>query len=195
MQFVKAPSTFVDVTSEVVSDVVAERVKAVRKKRGLTASQLAERCAEVGTPELTAQALSNIETGRRDKEGRRRRYVTVDEVVALALALGVAPVHLLIDPEGDDYQVTPTHAEPSTAVRAWVRGFRPLEGTDTRMFWAEVPPAEFGVQEDAPGRQEWVREVTAYLSRSMGRMYRREDGTVVFEVERPRGDRDGQGLD
>jgi hypothetical protein len=36
---------------------------------------------------LTASVIANIETGRRDEQGRRRRDVTVDEVVALAAAL------------------------------------------------------------------------------------------------------------
>lgn len=79
------------------SDLVAERVTCVRKSRGMTAQDLAERCAttEVGAPEITAQTISNIETGRRDKDGRRRRAVTVDELMSLAVALQVPPADLL----------------------------------------------------------------------------------------------------
>lgn len=153
LQFVKAPSTFVDVTSEVVSDVVAERVRDVRKRRGLTASQLAERCAEIGAPELTAQALSNIETGRRVKDGPRRRYITIDEVLALALALDVAPVHLVVPPDAadeDEYQITPTSAVSVRDVRAWFRGYYPVLGRSVRDFHGEVPESEYGLVQLAP---------------------------------------------
>ncbi|MFD6889116.1 helix-turn-helix domain-containing protein [Streptomyces sp. NPDC059957] len=144
-------------SSTTVSDVVAERVKEVRKRRGLTAVQLAERCAAIGVPELTPQSVSNIETGRRDKAGARRRYVTVDELVALAVALEVAPVHLLVPPHpsprwdggqhdpNDEaaYRLTPTRTEPSFMVRRFIRGETPLPGMDERAFYSEIPPQEF----------------------------------------------------
>ena len=78
-----------------VSERVADRVRAIRRAKGLTAQALADRA-----PGLTAQAVSNIETGRRDKDGRRRRAVTVDELMELADALGVTAWQLLAaDPE------------------------------------------------------------------------------------------------
>jgi hypothetical protein len=128
---------------ETPSDVVAERVKAARKGR-FTVAQLAKRCAELGATGLTEQALYNIETGRPDKQGRRRRAVTVDELLALAYALSVAPVHLLI-PIDDELQ--PFHHIPKTAVRAgraraWVRGDDPLS-TDRRVYFSQVPEHEW----------------------------------------------------
>jgi transcriptional regulator with XRE-family HTH domain len=126
------------------SDMVARRVREVRRRRGLTVAQLAQRCAELGYPDLTDQALYNLEAGRADKRGRRRRAVTVDELLVLALTLDVAPVHLLVPLEDDrPYQTTPTRAEQSGPVRDWVRGVEPLDGTDARAYWSEVPEVEW----------------------------------------------------
>ncbi|MEU2975975.1 helix-turn-helix transcriptional regulator [Streptomyces hirsutus] len=127
--------------------MVAERVREVRKKQGLTAAQLAQHCAERGYPELTTQALSNIESGRRDKDGRRRRFVTVDELMTLALVLEVAPVYLLIPPLPSPEQPLPDDAaELSTVTHVWqgfIKGERPLPGMDPQRFLSEVPREEF----------------------------------------------------
>lgn len=117
------------------SDLVAERVKAVRKARGMTAQDLAFKCAsaEVGAPEITTQTVSNIETGRRDKDGRRRRAVTVDEFMSLAVALDVAPVDLLIPSDlADDAQFSIAPGVDATAqvARDWVAGVGFLPGIE-----------------------------------------------------------------
>jgi transcriptional regulator with XRE-family HTH domain len=127
------------------SDVAAKRVREVRRKRGLTVAQLAERCAVRGMPGLTEQALYNLEAGRADKRGRRRRAVTVDELLVLGLALDVAPVHLLVSPDHDDepYQITPARGEPAGAVRDWIRGVPALAGIVQRDFYNEVPEPEW----------------------------------------------------
>lgn len=92
---VNPASTVVAMASETLSDAVAARVRGARHARRWQASDLAERCAELGHPELTTAVIQNIENGRRDKDGRRRRYITVDELHALADALGCSPVELL----------------------------------------------------------------------------------------------------
>ena len=155
--------------------MVAVRIKEVRTRRGLTAAQLAIRCAGVGRPDLTASAISNIETGRRDNTGRRRRDVTVDELLALAKALQVSPVHLLVPPAADDepYQVTPEVAAPALHVREWVRGYGLLPGDDRQVYLSEVPPGEFEEIEGLlfPTRQPWqLRQMrrTPKRSRSKG---------------------------
>ena len=109
--------------------VVAERVREVRKRRGWTMAQLAERCAAIGAPQITENALENLEYGRRGT----RRAVTVDDLFALAVALDIAPVHLLVTPDED---------ETSARRRAWVRGLDALDG-DPRLYFSQVPHAEF----------------------------------------------------
>jgi len=115
------------------SDITAERVREIRRRRRLSVGDLAAVCAAVGYPELTGQAIYNIESGRR-VQGRRRRTVSVDELLALALALNASPVDLLVPPEAWDgeggellYHITPTRAEQTSTVREWVRGM-PLPG-------------------------------------------------------------------
>lgn len=136
------------------SEVVAERVKTVRRRRGLKVAQLAERCAKLGMPALTAQSIFNIETTR---PGRPQRPVTVDELLTLAAALDVAPVNLLTPtypaahtsydtgPGPNDeapYQVTAEHEHPVYRVRQFIRGNRPLEGMDTLAFFSEAAAHE-----------------------------------------------------
>jgi transcriptional regulator with XRE-family HTH domain len=82
-------------TVKTKSDVVAARIRAIRKERGLTPGDLAALCASAGASHLTENVIENIESGRRDKEGRRRRDVSVDELFVLAAALG-EPVELLL---------------------------------------------------------------------------------------------------
>jgi transcriptional regulator with XRE-family HTH domain len=143
------------------SDVVAARVRQVRIRRGLTVAELAERCKAIGAPKLTAQALYKLE-GQRQREDRRPRPVTVDELLALALALNVAPVHLLVPVDGPEepYQITETVAAVSRfAARGWIRGIGPLSG-DRREFDTEVPENEYysPPRQDAPAVQgRWMR--------------------------------------
>jgi len=80
----------IDMGTETISDVVASRVQQLRERRGWSARQLAEACAATGNPQLTESVVANIESGRRDKQGRRRRGVSVDELVAFAQALDVS---------------------------------------------------------------------------------------------------------
>ena len=85
-----------------LSDVVADQVVQLRKRAGLRRDELADRCKELGADDLTVATLANIETGRKDKaSGKRRRRVTVEELLALAMALRVSPVLLLADPRHD----------------------------------------------------------------------------------------------
>jgi transcriptional regulator with XRE-family HTH domain len=81
---------------------VAANVKRLRKERGLAFTDLSVRLTDIGRP-IPPLGLRKIESG-----GRR---VDTDDLVALAVALGVSPITLLM----------PADAEPSTAVA--VTGF------------------------------------------------------------------------
>ncbi len=71
-----------------VSDVVGANVRELRRRRRLTAAEFADVCAQAGHPELTEQTIYNIESGRR-VQGRRRRTVSVEELLAFAEVLQV----------------------------------------------------------------------------------------------------------
>ncbi|WP_158642423.1 helix-turn-helix domain-containing protein [Actinomadura sp. WAC 06369] len=157
------------------SDIVGARVRAVRQRRGWTAAQLAERCTEHGAPEITASVVTDLETGRRDKDTkRRRRNITVDELLALACALDVAPVHLLVPTDGNDpYLVTHDRFVRPARAREWVRGRHPLPWSDPRLFFSEVPAEEWEPPEmtqeqmDRQGRMSEIRREV--LDRGPGR--------------------------
>lgn len=77
-----------------ISDAVAAAIRETRKQRGWSVAELAERCDEIGAGPITANVIENIESGRR-KDGKRTRDITVDELVAIAQALGVHPAALM----------------------------------------------------------------------------------------------------
>src|SRR5258708_2137731 len=91
-----------------MSDLAAAHIQSARRRQGLTAQQLAAKCAEFGARQLTAAVIANIETGRKDTCGARRRDVTIDELCAVAMALDLQPADLLGPHDGHPVvQVTP----------------------------------------------------------------------------------------
>lgn len=149
--------------ARIPSDVLGARLTEIRTRQNLTAADVAARCAAVGMPELTAQTIYNLETGRPGEDGRRKRLIAIDELLALAYVLDVAPVNLLLPvrPDqrartlGSTYRVVPkprTLGEPGTGesgefdtgeVRKWITGQQPLPGIDMRTYFTEVPEEEF----------------------------------------------------
>jgi transcriptional regulator with XRE-family HTH domain len=166
---------------ETPSDVVARRVREVRRRRGWSAARLAEQCARVGAPHLTESVIANIESGRPDEQGRRRREVSVDEVIALALALEIAPVVLLVRfDNGKPYQVTPARVELSQRVRTWVRGLVPLDGMDRQNFYNELPFEDGPLNDllrgdDVQGQLAVLKEATRALREAAETVKRQRD--------------------
>jgi transcriptional regulator with XRE-family HTH domain len=115
-----------------VTRLLVTQLKRIRRRRDLTAPDLAARCAQLGAAEVTENVIRNIETGR--------RTVSVDQLAALALALDVAPVHLLSAPDtttdAPPVQVTATITVPAQAWGPWSQGTAPLPETDERAFWS-----------------------------------------------------------
>jgi transcriptional regulator with XRE-family HTH domain len=81
--------------ADTASDLVGERIKLARERRGWSQTQLAERCEEIGAPELTKQVIGTIERGRRDRGGSRHRQITIEEIFAFSAALAVPVLWLL----------------------------------------------------------------------------------------------------
>ena len=93
----------------------------------MTVKALATRCRELGAAELTTNVLTNIEVRRRD--------VSADELLVLALALDVAPVHLLTPPPGaQQLAVTPDVLADREASLPWIRGDAPLLERGAQVF-------------------------------------------------------------
>ncbi|WP_371588277.1 helix-turn-helix domain-containing protein [Streptomyces virginiae] len=157
----------------------------MRAKKGWSATELGDQLAAVGVP-WNRSVVANFENGRRP-------LVSVTEWLALARVLDVAPLHLLVEPEGPGapmgtFQVTPTEAARADDVRSWIRGFAAMPDTDSGRFFSEVPAVEFGYRADGSARGRWLRGVVRYLSRSAGRLSRGEDGRELYELELPAGE-------
>src|SRR5260370_24832045 len=96
---------------------LAANILALRKARGLNQPQLAQRMQDQGRA-VHATVVSKIE--------QLDRRVDVDDLVALAVALGVSPVRLLLAAAADDHDLELTSATQVTAQEAWhwARGIR-----------------------------------------------------------------------
>jgi transcriptional regulator with XRE-family HTH domain len=117
------------------SQSVARRVRALRVAHGMSQEDLAAALANRRTP-IDRSSIARLEKGKRS--------ITVDELMWLARALHVAPVHLLVDPDGDE-AITPgpgLEASPHEA-REWIRGRFPMPFQDPRFYWTHVPEEDF----------------------------------------------------
>lgn len=104
------------------SRTVADNVKRLRELKNLNYTELSDLIEQRASWSISAVGVRRIESGE--------RRVSPDDLVALALALNVAPVTLMVDPATDaDGSVTLTGvAEPVTARRLWqwMTGAKPL---------------------------------------------------------------------
>jgi transcriptional regulator with XRE-family HTH domain len=99
--------------AETPTAVVARRMRTLRQGK-FTAEQLAEAMTAQGIP-WQRSIVANLENGRRDA-------VSVDELFALALVLGVTPAALLVDIEAESSQVTPSVDVLPAELLLWVLG-------------------------------------------------------------------------
>jgi transcriptional regulator with XRE-family HTH domain len=116
--------------------VVVANVRRIRRKRGSTAQQLADRLAEVGW-EIGRIGVAKL-------EGGHRKTVTIDNLYALAVALNVSPLSLLTPVDDTEVvAVTPTQSASGEQVSFWVAGESPLRrlGLPDWLDWVrELPP-------------------------------------------------------
>ncbi|MFF9494242.1 helix-turn-helix domain-containing protein [Streptomyces flaveolus] len=157
---------------------VAANVKRLREAQRLTLRALSARLKEMGRP-LSADALNKIENGASD-EPRQVRRVDVDDLVALAVALGVHPTALLLPPTarisgsgGEPVTVPVTGAGdvPARVAWEWAHGMRPLprEGEDPERSWLQfsyaalpegwrgMPAATYAQWDAEQARQDYER--------------------------------------
>lgn len=148
------------------TQVVTQRVRELRALHGWSAATLATKCADVGAPTLNRSVIANLESGRRD-------YVTIDEVLALAVALDVAPLHLMVPTDDlvthrqhgpvlvDGYRLTDRLSVDSLRrVRAWIRGELAIPGVDRRIYDAERPTDDDRVQPDPDEMLAYLRSLS-----------------------------------
>jgi transcriptional regulator with XRE-family HTH domain len=189
------------------AQTIALRIKEVRRVRGWSAAQLAARCATLGMPELDRSTVANIENGRRQRVG-------VDELLVLALALGVAPLHLLVPLKERFIAIAPDYATGSGRARQWIRGNHPivyadrdptLRQGDRQTYLSQRPdpdeewtPPPEPTEEDLEQRQrDRMRKWLEWVDLGLGTMTRTPGGAIEFTptaqtVETLRGDDRGQ---
>lgn len=115
------------------SDVIAQQVRRRRTDMGLNREAIAARCADLGAPKLTVAALTNIETGRPDAGGHRRREVSAEELLVLGRALQAPPILLLFPLEsGATIDISPGVTVPTWAALKWFSGEAPFPHWEDR---------------------------------------------------------------
>jgi 8-oxo-dGTP pyrophosphatase MutT (NUDIX family)/transcriptional regulator with XRE-family HTH domain len=136
-----------------VGGYVIANLAALRAERRLTYKDLSDRLEQLGRP-IPTLGLSRIEKGK--------RRVDADDLVALALALGVSPAALLLPRNTDAYdEIELTSSVRATARAAWewsagnfplvISGAEPLTWRQIAEFEANVRPAWQG----GPSVAEW----------------------------------------
>ncbi|WP_158697256.1 helix-turn-helix domain-containing protein [Streptomyces hokutonensis] len=125
-----------------VAQAVARNVERIRKIRNMTIYSLSGELDKVGRP-IAPSAIAKIE--------RQQRQVTVDDLVALAVALNTAPIALLLPSVWGDSPIELTSERRLAARTAWrwVRGLSPASDYG-------VNPAEVVVGSDD---DEWEDEL------------------------------------
>ncbi|MGN7188834.1 helix-turn-helix domain-containing protein [Microbacterium enclense] len=114
----RTPATSVDLGP--TGDTVRRNVRRVRQDQECTLRDLSERLAENGYP-MAQSALSKIENGT--------RRVDVDDMMALAVALGVSPVALLLPASrtpDDSVEVSGWSTDTARSMWKWVLGISDL---------------------------------------------------------------------
>jgi transcriptional regulator with XRE-family HTH domain len=112
---------------------VAARIKEARERRGWSQQKLADRLG------IARPTVTKIEQG-----GERASNLSVFNLFAFAVALGVAPVHLLVPLEDDDaVQIAPdVDPLPAPIARAWIRGAYMLRDSDAQAWIDNLPLEE-----------------------------------------------------
>src|SRR5262249_55626958 len=118
------------------SEVVGRQVGAAREllRPRVSQTELSQRLATLGV-DMDQSAIARLEAGE--------RRITVDEVFALAAALGVSPLYLMSgDFTNEDVPVTPTIERTPFGMRHWLRGDLALSDVDRETYFELVPDEE-----------------------------------------------------
>ncbi len=118
-------------TATTPGETFRHRLREAREARPMSQRGLAARLTELGLP-MSQAAVTRIERGD--------RKCSLDEAVAIAAALDVAPMHLFLPIDGDDpVQLAPALEVDAPLARAWARGEQPLRPEDARFYAFQAP--------------------------------------------------------
>lgn len=111
--------------------LVADQIRALRDRRGISQQQLAD------TLVVPQSTVARIESGR--------RTISVGELLRIAWALDVAPVHLLAASfRPQDVPIQGGLGLSPKDAREWIRGETPIPGGDHRAYYDNISEEEWG---------------------------------------------------
>jgi transcriptional regulator with XRE-family HTH domain len=123
------------------SEVFVEQMRIQRARKGWTQKQLAARLAKLGFV-VHQTTIGKWEAGE--------RRISLDEALAISVALDVDPAHMVAGSYSNLAFSSPSIALSSKTppvsarqMRMWVRGLRPVWGQDERRYYTEVGPDEW----------------------------------------------------
>ncbi|WP_208865970.1 helix-turn-helix domain-containing protein [Kitasatospora cheerisanensis] len=107
--------------------MIADEVKRLRKRRGVSAQQLSEKCEDLGLA-IPRSVIANFES-------KRRLTISVPELIILARALEVPPVSLIfpVGHSGAIEMLPGVNVEPMSAIRYLTGSAAPL-GVDAEEY-------------------------------------------------------------
>ncbi|MDX3841046.1 helix-turn-helix domain-containing protein [Streptomyces europaeiscabiei] len=135
---------------------VASNLKRLRERRGLTIYSLSGALDRAGRA-ITPSAIAKIE--------RQQRQVTVDDLTALAIVLGVSPSALLLpltDQPADPVDVTGGGTATAVDVWQWANGRRPFKLTPGKEQTELLEHQLYGLP-------QWLRDYRAELHANVAR--------------------------
>lgn len=114
--------------------VFGRRVKEERERQRLTQAAVVERLKALGHP-MDRSNLGRIERGESNGQ--------LDNLAALALALGVAPIHLML-PRRDEERIALAAKRTLQAdeARGWIRGEKMLADSDPYPYFAAMSESD-----------------------------------------------------
>lgn len=107
----------------------------MRERVGLSQKELADRVTASG------HMLSRVTLAKIEGATKRADRVSLEDVLAIAAALGVSPVDLIV-PHAGELAITPATALDAEDARAWIRGVLLLPEIDPLAFYAAKPVDE-----------------------------------------------------
>jgi transcriptional regulator with XRE-family HTH domain len=122
-----------------VGQVFARRLSEIRQARGWSQQRLADELEAVGVT-MDRAAIAKIERGRDAHQRDRARRVSIEELFAFAVALGVSPLTLLLGIEDTtNVAVSRDVVLPAVFVTPWLVGQLPLRPEDVPFYSNESP--------------------------------------------------------
>ncbi|MFD5225418.1 helix-turn-helix domain-containing protein [Microbacterium sp. NPDC058342] len=120
------------------NNYVAQNVRKVRQSIGMDLRSLSEKLTEAGR-KLSVSGVSKIELGD--------RRVDVDDLTAIAYALGTTPAALLAPPEGDTAFTGVPTGHTTEEVQAWLGGDAALTQAGLVAYWQQqAQDAQFEIE-------------------------------------------------